>query len=73
MRQSILGTPDYQFTDHARFFSEASYTKSETSGQIVDAFMFGGHFLGQPLSAGQRPAVVHAYTLKAGGSDKWSV
>ncbi len=40
-RQSILGTLDYQFTDHVRFFSEASYTKSETSGQIVDAFMFG--------------------------------
>ncbi|MEE8340312.1 MAG: TonB-dependent receptor [Xanthomonadales bacterium] len=48
-RQSILGTLDYQFTDHVRFFSEASYTKSETRGQIVDAFMFGGTiFSGNP-------------------------
>jgi len=40
-RQSVLGTLDYQFTDQARFFSEASYTKSESSGAVVDAFMFG--------------------------------
>ena len=48
-RQSILGTLDYQFTDQVRFFSEASYTKSESSGAVVDAFMFGGTiFSGNP-------------------------
>lgn len=44
-RQSILGTLDYQLTDNVKFFGEASYTKSETIGQIVDAFMFGGTIL----------------------------
>lgn len=40
-RQSMLGTLDYQFSDHVRFFSEVSYTKSESSGAVVDAFAFG--------------------------------
>ncbi len=40
-RQSALGTLDYQFNDHVRFFSEASYSKSESSGPVVDAFTFG--------------------------------
>jgi len=40
-RQAILGTLDYQFNDSVRFFGEASYTKTDASVALVDAFSFG--------------------------------
>ena len=40
-RTAILGTLDYQFTDNVKFFGEASYTKTDASVALVDAFSFG--------------------------------
>jgi iron complex outermembrane receptor protein len=40
-RKSILGTLDYEFTDNVKFFGEASYTETDASVALVDAFAFG--------------------------------